>query len=192
MKGLARNTSQLLFCNRLRQNRHSSGSAQRQHAQCSRPIEHTGGCSPRYLVPRYRPAVARLCASPRFGPRKQSYDYVHDRDSDSSCDLWRHLARPTRQTTERSERRPRFPARAFGEPRFGVACPYASPFKTGRKEGPRLSYWKRCHIGEANRVLSASAPCSPGVEPMASDPRGPWGNATLDIRRSIQTNGEHE
>ena len=41
MKGLARNTSQVLFCNRLRQNKHFSGSAQRQHAQCSRPIEHT-------------------------------------------------------------------------------------------------------------------------------------------------------
>ena len=70
MKGLAQNTSQLLFCSRLRQNRYSSGSAQRHHAQCSRPIEHTGGCSPRHLVPRNRSAVARLCASPRFGARE--------------------------------------------------------------------------------------------------------------------------
>ena len=64
MKGLARNTSQV--GNRLRQNKHFSGSAQRQHAQCPRPIEHTGGCSPRYLVPRCRPTAARLCASLRF------------------------------------------------------------------------------------------------------------------------------
>lgn len=70
MKGLARNTSQVLFCNRLRQNKHFSGSTQRQHAQCLRPIEHTGGCSPRYLVPRCRPAVARLCASPTILPTK--------------------------------------------------------------------------------------------------------------------------
>ena len=36
------------------------------------------------------------------------------------------------------------------------------------------------HTGEANRVLSTSAPCSPDVEPVASNPRGPCWNATLD------------
>ncbi len=70
MKSLARNTSQILICNRLRQNEHFSGSAQRQRAQCSRPIEHTGGWSPLHLVPRCRPAVARLCASHPIRPTK--------------------------------------------------------------------------------------------------------------------------
>jgi len=51
MKDLAQDTSQLLLRNSFRQNTHFLGSAQRQHTQCSRRIEYTGGSSPRHLVP---------------------------------------------------------------------------------------------------------------------------------------------
>jgi hypothetical protein len=69
MKGLARNTSQLLFCNRDRQNKHFSGSAQRRHGSV-RLRSSTLGLLPAPLgssMPSSRRATVRF---PKIRPTK--------------------------------------------------------------------------------------------------------------------------
>ena len=70
MKDLTQDTSQLLFRNSFRPHKQLSEAHSASMHNVSRRIEHTGGCSTRYLVPRCRPAFERLCASTRFSPRK--------------------------------------------------------------------------------------------------------------------------